>query len=100
MSMHLITAVLLSLVPTAGPAAALPAGRVTLTGGEKTLAAAAASLARQANVPIDVERAAKERPVQLRLADVPFWSALERLAQAANHRLEVGSQGARVALIA
>jgi hypothetical protein len=98
MHTHLLAGVLLSLVPTADPAA-LPAGRVTLTGAEKTLAAAAASLARQANIPIDVERAAKDRTVQLRLADAPFWSALERLAHAANHRLEVGGQGARIALI-
>ncbi|MFL5341039.1 MAG: hypothetical protein ACJ8F7_12900 [Gemmataceae bacterium] len=94
-----MTAVLLSLLLAADPATTVPPGRVSLTGAEKTLGDAAASLSRQANVLIDLERAVKTQPLQLRFDSLPFWEALERLAKAANHRLVVEAQGSRIALL-
>ena len=75
------------------------ASRVSLDASAKTVAAAAASISKQANVPIDISRAAPETPVNLALKNVPFWEALDQLAKASNHRLNIGAQGSKIALL-
>jgi len=64
------------------------ASRVTLT-GTQPLTKHASALMQQANVLIEIDRAVKDRQVMLDLQSVPFWEAVERLAQAADHRLAV-----------
>lgn len=88
---------LLPLLLAAEPAPKPEASRVSLDAQAMPLAEAAASIARQANIPIDTERAAKDRPVRLKLANALFWDALDQLARAANQRLVIGGQGKRIA---
>src|SRR5205085_11411454 len=94
---RLILQILLPLLPAAEPPGLAPT-RVTLTDQPRTLAVAVAEISRQANIPIDIERAAGDRQVRLRLDNVPFWEALDRLARGADQRLSVTSQGPRIAL--
>ena len=93
-----MTLFLLSLVLAADPAPSISGSRVSLSGNEKTLGEAVASVARQANVPIELERVEPGQLLTLRLDNVPFWEGLERLAKSSNRRLTVGGNGARVSL--
>jgi len=93
-------AVLILLAWLAGQEPPKPeASRVSLDASSRTVAEAAASIAKQSNIPIDTSRAVADRPVQLKLADVAFWEALERLAKDSNHRLGISAQGTKIALI-
>jgi hypothetical protein len=74
-----------------------PGSRVTVGGPPRPLADVAVELGRQANVRVEVDRAANA-PVALNLREVPFWDALEQLAKASNQRLTVAPQGPRVTL--
>ncbi|HLW66157.1 MAG TPA: hypothetical protein VKS79_12670 [Gemmataceae bacterium] len=74
------------------------ASRVSLDPSAKTVAEAAASVSKQANIPIDVSRALTDKPVRLTLQNVPFWEALDQLAKASNHRLSISAQGSKIAL--
>lgn len=76
-----------------------PATRVNLDGKPTTLGAAAADLARQVNVTIDLDRATPNTSVTLRLVDIPFWESLERLAEVSNHRLAIGGSSLRLSLV-
>jgi hypothetical protein len=87
---------LLPLLLAAEPSPRPQASRVSLDAQAMPLGEAAASIARQANIPIDTERAAKDRPVRLKLTNATFWDALDRLARAANQRLVIGGQGKRI----
>src|SRR5262249_42339996 len=75
------------------------ASRVTLDSSARTVAEAAAAISKQANIPIDMSRAAPDRPIQLRLSNAPFWEALEQLAKASNHRLSINAQGSKITLL-
>jgi hypothetical protein len=74
------------------------ASRVSLDASAKTVAEAAASISKQANVPIDLSRAVQDKPVKLSLKDVLFWEALDQLAKTSNHRLSISAQGSKIAL--
>lgn len=89
---------LLVLIPLLLAADSPPGSRVSLDARQRTLGQAAAEIARQANVAIDTERADADRPISLTLNSLPFWEALDRLARAADHRINVTAQGAKVAL--
>lgn len=91
-------ALVLSLLfaPSADPVA--PATRVTLS-GTQPLSKHAAALMQQANVMIDLDRAAKDRAVTLDIKSMLLWQALEQLAKKADHRLVVSGQGGRIMLI-
>lgn len=65
---------------------------------ERSLAEFADELSRQANVAIDLSRADPGIRLRLPLTRVAFWEALERLAEASDHRLIVTAQGSRAAL--
>src|SRR5262245_31107654 len=88
---------LLFLIPLLLAADGPQASRVSLDGRPRTLAQAATEIGRQANVAIDTERADAQKQVNLTLSNVPFWEALDRLPRAADQRVSVTSQGARVA---
>ncbi len=85
-------------IPLLLAADAPQASRVSLDGRPRTLAQAVTEIGGQANVAIDIERADAQKQVNLTLNNVPFWDALDRLARAADQRVSVTSQGARVAL--
>lgn len=86
------------LAVAADPSARPTASAVSLDARNMPLGNAARELGRQANVAIDVERAERDKQITLRLSNVPFWTAMERLAEASNHRLAIGPQGQSVAL--
>ncbi|MCX7702062.1 MAG: hypothetical protein N2039_14390, partial [Gemmataceae bacterium] len=65
---------------------------------ESSLAEFADDLSRQANVAIDLSRADPGIRLRLPLTRVAFWEALERLAEASDHRLIVTAQGGRAVL--
>ncbi len=88
---------LLPLLLAAEPPAGPEASRVSLDARSSSLAEAAASIARQTNIPIDTDRAAKDRPVQIQIQNATFWDGLDQLARAANQRLVVGAHGKRIA---
>src|SRR5262245_10159132 len=90
---------LLPFLLAAEPASTPEASRVSLNATGMSLAEAVASLARQANVPIDIERAAKDKPVRLTVENASIWDALDQLARTTDHRLVVGHQGKRIALV-
>src|SRR5947209_2230259 len=93
-----MTLFLVAFVLAANPVERPAGSHVTLTGNEKTLGEVTAAIARQANIPIELDRAPANQPVALRFENVPFWEALERVAKASNHRLIVGAAGSRVVL--
>jgi hypothetical protein len=87
---------LLLLLPLLLAADGPQPSRVSLDNRPRTLAQAAAEIGRQANVAVDTARADGQKQVSLPLSNVPFWDALDRLARAADQRVSVTSQGARV----
>src|SRR5262245_1000915 len=91
--------VLLPFLLAAEPLTRPTASTITLDGRARTLAEAAREIARQANIPIDIERADGERRITLPLNNVPFWDAIDQLARAADHRLAIGPQGQSVSLL-
>jgi hypothetical protein len=90
---------LLPFLLAADPVSKPEASRISLDATAMPLGEAVASVARQANIPIDTERAAKDRPVRLKLENATLWDALDQLARATDHRLLVGHQGKRIALV-
>jgi hypothetical protein len=88
--------VMLAILIAAEPRAPLTGSRVTLDARQRKLAEAAAEIARQANVPIDVSRVSGDKPVRLQLDKTPFWEAVDRLARAADLRVRISAQGNRV----
>ena len=89
---------LASILPGAEPPPRPEASRVSLDGKPIPLADAVAQISQQANIPVAAEKALKDKTVQFKLDQVPFWDALDQLARTANHRLVVSSQGRRIAL--
>lgn len=74
------------------------ATRVTLS-GKKPLETHVADLMQQANVVIDLDRAVKGMPATIDAKNDRFWSALERLAQSADHRLVISGASGRITLL-
>ena len=72
--------------------------RLTFDDTERSLSEWAAEFARRANVEIDLSRADPQRRCRLPIRQLPFWQALDQLAEQTDHRLQVTSQGNRAKL--
>src|SRR5438552_3254687 len=64
-----------------------PARKVTLVGDKMPLSEALKKLHEQAGVVIEDKRGDDDPPLSLNLKDVPFWQAVDAVADAAGARL-------------